>query len=388
MTAPIGVYIHYPFCSARCPYCDFTSTAPKSLPHKAYADAVLTEITLRLAAQDWSNRRVESIYFGGGTPSLWDLKEIARMIEKITRSFPLNSKVEVTMEINPDQLETSTLKQLGSIGVNRISFGTQSFQQRYLHALGRRHDESDSRHAVEKARCAGFTNISVDLMYGIPSQDPKGAEGDALLAAAMEPDHISAYCLTLHSGTAMHRALELGTITLPDEDESLEIEEAVMSALEAAGFNRYEISSFAREGKEGVHNRGYWTGRECLSLGAGAHGFRLNYETSEMSGLRYSNVPNVDQYLESTGRNEDPTERIEQLGARELLLERMFLGLRLERGVDLGELKAWSGIDPAIVYAGALERMEREGLIARHGWVVQPTKLGLRFNDTLSALLC
>ncbi len=382
---PVGVYVHFPFCLSRCPYCDFTSSAPSTLPHAAYASAVLEELDRRLATEDWSCRELSSIYFGGGTPSLWSSREIERVIEKIVLLLPAGPDVEITVEANPEPRASRGLAELRLASVNRISFGIQSFQKAFLETLGRRHDEMDSLRAVERARKTGFENVSVDLMYGIPDQSVRAAMKDARLAADTGADHVSAYALTLHPGVPMEREAFAGRLRLPSEDLSVEMEDAVMAVLQGAGFRRYEISNLARAGKKAVHNTGYWTGREYLGLGAGAHGFHLPGKDGRMGGRRHENSPSPDRYLDLVLGGMDPTEKSESLEPAALLRERLFLGMRLLDGVDLAELAAWSGIEVEKEYAQALESLEKRGLVERIGTKVRPTSLGLRFNDTIAA---
>ncbi len=401
MTKPLGVYVHFPFCKRRCPYCDFATTAGSPPPHREYARAVLADLEGQVAAGMWEGREVRSIYFGGGTPSLWEPGEIARVMSGIVNLLPVRSNAEVTLEANPEPGELGNLSLLLEAGVNRLSLGIQSFQQKYLDALGRRHEEEHCFTAIEKARSAGFDNISIDLIHGCPGQSSDGAKIDAELAADCNVDHVSAYCLTIEEGVPMELAARSGEVELPGEDAAAEIEEAVIDALALNGFIRYEVSSFAKEGRLSEHNLGYWSCREFVGVGAGAHGFRLNGKAARDGGTRYRNLPDPALYLaESAGPAAAGSPkwgwpwdegrsvwRSEHLEAENLLRQALWLGLGTAGGVDLARLAEWSGIDPRLSYEPTLARLEGQGLIVRSNDKVRPTRLGFRFNDSLVASL-
>jgi oxygen-independent coproporphyrinogen-3 oxidase len=274
-----GLYVHFPYCLRRCPYCDFTIAIARSVPGTRYADAVLAELRLRLAQHPaWSGQPLDSIYFGGGTPSLWDAQEVGRVLQGIAAAVPVAPDAEVSLEANPEVADTARLSGYRAAGVNRLSLGIQSFDPGVLTTLGRSHSPADAEAALRAARTVGFANVSIDLIHGVPGQPVAGAVEDARRAVALGPEHVSSYVLTVdrdHLGaeTVFSRRLRQGRLALPDESEVVEMVDAVGEVLASAGLERYEISSHAVPGRHSRHNALYWTGGESLALGAGAVGF-------------------------------------------------------------------------------------------------------------------
>lgn len=369
----LGVYVHFPYCVKKCPYCDFATQVVDEIPHEAYADRVIEELGQR--RPNGAGRKLTSVYFGGGTPSLWAPPAFTRVLEAILEAFEHDTP-EITVEANPGLSESSTLSALREAGANRVSFGTQSFHQESLDALGRWHQEEDSFSAVERARAAGFDRVSLDLIYAVPGQTPKRARDDIRALVSTAPDHVSAYCLTLDAKVPMAVDVAAGRVRLPPENDAVQIEDAVLEELAAAGFARYEISNHGRHDDVALHNNLYWTGGEYLALGASASGFLRTGPT----GVRYTNVANAQRYL-SAG---DPTNRREELDAQTLLVERMFCGLRLVAGVDLEEVSAWSGLDAQARHGAVLDELVDEDLVVRHGSRVRPTARGLRFHNEVA----
>ncbi|RMG19370.1 MAG: radical SAM family heme chaperone HemW, partial [Deltaproteobacteria bacterium] len=310
-----GVYVHFPWCLARCPYCDFATAVWDEIPHARYAKGVIAELERRLGTQDLSGRTFVSVYFGGGTPSLWEPRWLARVLDAIAARLPLEATAEITLEANPGQVVEGRLADLRAAGINRVSFGTQSFSDAGLAALGRWHRATDSARAPEVARAAGIENVSVDLIYAFPGQTPEAATEDARRAAATGASHVSTYCLTLEARVPMAREVAAGRVRLPDEEAALAIEAALFSELAAAGFERYEISNHAREGRRAIHNSLYWSGGEYLGLGASASGFLREGAV----GRRWRNHPSAAQYLERVERGLDPAAEVERLEAETLL---------------------------------------------------------------------
>ena len=380
---PTGVYVHFPFCLARCPYCDFATAVWDEIPHGAYARAVRSEIAWQVGAHDLEGRTIVSVYFGGGTPSLWEPRALASVLETLAARLSLASDAEITLEANPGQALEGRLADFAAAGINRISFGTQSFLDAGLEALGRWHRAADSRRATALARKAGIENVSVDLIYAYPGQTPAAAREEGRLATEASPDHVSAYCLTLEARVPMAREVAAGRIRLPTEETSVAIEDALLEVLEAAGYARYEISNYARAGRRARHNSLYWTGGEYLGLGASASGF---LRTSD-GGMRWRNHPSTERYLALAGRGEDPTSERERLSSETLLRERLFLGLRMLDGVDLAEVAADTGCAPPAELEQALRHLESMGLIVRRGTRLAPTAQGLRFNDEIARRL-
>ena len=248
---PFGVYIHYPYCLSKCPYCDFASRAETVIPQERYTDAVLRE--LRVRAREFPDREPISIYFGGGTPSLWDPPLFARVLAEVRSLWPVRADAEITLEANPGTTDEARFSAFREAGANRISIGVQSFAPRQLVSLGRKHSPEDAVRAYETARKAGFTNISLDLIHGAEAQTTELAGRDAAAAVDLGPEHISCYALTLvglAEEVPMARAVRRGELTLPDDEASADMGEAVRAELSRGGYARYEISNYARPGYE------------------------------------------------------------------------------------------------------------------------------------------
>ncbi|HZA12861.1 MAG TPA: radical SAM family heme chaperone HemW, partial [Myxococcaceae bacterium] len=307
--ARLGVYVHFPYCLSKCPYCDFASIAAKQVPEERYANAVLEELRRRLAAfPSLEGREVHSVYLGGGTPSLWQPSYVARVLRGIAGALSVARGAEVTLEANPGASDASRFSGYREAGVNRLSIGVQSFQPDTLRFLGRAHDGAQAEAALRAARDAGFSNVSLDLIYGVPGQGRSQAESDAARAAALGPEHLSAYALTLDQESLaeevpLARQLARGEVTLPPDEEVVAMQRAVRDVFRARGLERYEISNYAREGYHSRHNALYWTGGEYLALGTGATGF-LREGANGGSGLRYSNLRSAEKWFAAIDRGE------------------------------------------------------------------------------------
>ncbi|MHB8873025.1 MAG: radical SAM family heme chaperone HemW [Myxococcaceae bacterium] len=333
--ARFGLYIHFPYCLSKCPYCDFASVAVERAPGERYALAVLRELELR--APSFSGAELHSGFLGGGTPSLWEPSEVARVLLAVGRRFPFARGAEVTLEANPGAADAARFTGYRAAGVNRLSMGVQSFEASTLHALGRGHDGETAERAYSKARGAGFENVSLDFIYGVQGQTLRQVRRDAERAAEMGPEHLSAYALTLDKEllaeeVPLARAVARGEVKLPSDGEVLEMAHAVREVYAGAGYARYEISNYARAGYHSRHNALYWTGGEYLALGAGATGF---FRKGDGRGVRYSNPRSPERYLQALEAGRLPEGTTEALGPKELFAERVAMGLRLTGGVDL-----------------------------------------------------
>lgn len=384
--ARLGLYVHFPYCLRRCPYCDFTIAIARSIPGARYADAVLGELQLRLAQRPaWTERPLDSIYLGGGTPSLWDPAEVRRVLQGIARTLPLAADAEISLEANPEVADTARLAGYRAAGVNRLSLGIQSFEPGVLATLGRSHSPSDAEDAFRAARAAGFGNVSVDLIHGVPGQSFAGAVEDARRATALRPEHVSSYVLTVerdHLGaeTVFSRRLRQGRLALPDDAAVVEMVDAVGEVLAAAGLERYEISSHAVPGRHSRHNALYWTGGESLALGAGAVGFQRD----GAGGLRTTNLRSTPRWLEAVEAGRLPDEEREPLGPEALYEERLLLGLRLRSGVDLRRLWVEHGAVPRTT---AVEALVRDGFLEPVGPRFRLTGRGAHLHQEISARL-
>lgn len=359
----IGVYVHFPYCLQKCPYCDFTSfaTPREEVPHEAYADAVLRELHERAASPGFAGGTVRSIFFGGGTPSLWRAAALGRVVEAVRRALPVAEDVEVTAECNPSSLDADVARGLADAGVNRLSVGVQSLRTVHLTLLGRLHDGPEALRALRDARAVPGLRVSADLIYGMPDHGVRelGEDLDAVLETGVE--HVSAYALTIEPNTKFGDLARRGARLTVAEDRFAELFEAVRERLGAAGFTHYEISNHARPGAEARHNLVYWRGQPYLGLGVGAFGFHR----TPAGGLRTRNTLDPRAYLADPTPASPPW--AEPLGPKELVNEALLLGLRLAEGVDLGAVGARLGVDAVGPRARTIDALEGQGLLVRQG---------------------
>jgi oxygen-independent coproporphyrinogen-3 oxidase len=323
-----GVYVHFPWCLAKCPYCDFVSYAQKrdAIDHRAYADAVLRELDVRTPSVD--GRHIESVFFGGGTPSLWDPAQLGRVLDGVKARLGCPAELEVTVECNPTSLDEERARALVDVGVNRVSIGVQSLDDARLKYLGRLHDASGARRAVGDAVRAGVPRVSADLIFGLPDESPEDATREATELADMGLQHMSCYQLTIEPGTRFGELAKRGRLPLADDGAVAESFLAIDAALAARGLRHYEISNYARPGQEARHNLGYWRGDEYLGLGCAAYGFVLEEEGAR-AGYRYRNDPSPERYMAGAKDTREP------IDAAARARERIMLGLRVTEGVDL-----------------------------------------------------
>lgn len=334
MNAPdgrLGVYVHFPYCTRRCPYCDFNVTV-RPVEHTRYRDAVLAELAVR-AGVFAGRAPAQSVYFGGGTPGLWAPDCIGAVVEGVRGHLGLAQAAEITVECNPEDVTRDHLAGLRAAGVTRISLGTQSFDDTLLRRLGRQHDAATNRCAVEAVHAVGFPDLSLDLIIGGFDQTVEAAVADVAAAAALAPTHLSAYQLTIESGTPFGARAARGECLTAEDDALADVFEAVRDAAGSLGYFPYEISNFARPGHEAVHNSLYWTFAEYVALGAGAHGFR---KLEGGRGLRWENAKPLGRYLQGALAGE-PAETADVIDADTLLEERLFTGLRLEVGLTIDD---------------------------------------------------
>lgn len=380
----IGIYLHIPFCLHKCGYCDFNSYALDTLLEKghvagdwaaSYAEALIREIEGRSSRLTQNQRRVSSIFLGGGTPSLFPPDETARILDAIHGHFQILEDAEITLEANPGASEVERFSALREAGINRLSIGVQSFDDDALRRLDRIHSSDDAKTAFEAARKSGFSNLSIDLMFGIPFQTFEQAQDDIETAIALGPEHLSAYELTIEPGThfgTLHKRGELAG--LPDEDTALAMWEMRDRLLSEAGYQRYEISNFARPGFQCRHNLNYWNRGEYLGLGAGAH--------SLIGGQRFWNRARPDDYVTHAA---DPISGKEDIDIKKALGESLMLGLRLSEGVSLGEISRLCGADPKEVYGSQISSLEKNELVIQKNGMIRLTSRGtLLANQILS----
>jgi oxygen-independent coproporphyrinogen-3 oxidase len=382
--ASLGVYVHFPWCLAKCPYCDFFSLAEErpNIPHVEYADAVVRELERRAA--ELPELELGSVFFGGGTPSLWEPRELARVLAAIRGTFR-GGAVEVTAECNPSSFDAARAAALREAGVTRVSLGVQGLDAKRLEFLGRLHDPEGGLAALRAALAAGFERVSADLIFGVAGESPEEARNEALELAELGPTHLSAYSLTIEPGTRFGALAKAGKLPLLEDDLAARSFEAVSEALGRAGYEHYEISNYARAGHYAAHNLAVWRGGSYLGLGTGAWG------TVRLGGqrLRYRNAPAPERYLRASSSAElwntsELVSDVERIAPETALSERLMLGLRLAEGVDLRALEADTGASVLTPErTRTLERLERRGRIARHGDRISIPKSAWLFADAV-----
>lgn len=377
-----GIYVHVPFCARQCPYCDFAVDVRRSIPHQEYADALLREFDSRQGSLE--GRHVRTIYFGGGTPSLWAPDELARVLARL-REHAGEDLAEVCMEANPVDITRESLDAWTAAGVTRLSIGCQSFQPRVLKILNRIHSREEALEAVELALEHGPEVVSLDLIFGNPEQTMEEWQRDLDIVEGMPRlRHVSAYNLTIEPGTAFQRRMDRGRLTVPDSDRCFEMLDALIERCEKMGFERYEVSNFAKPGFRSRHNTLYWTGAEYLGLGVGAHSLHID---EQVGVYRRANPRQTSAYLA------DPAspDWTEQLSAREHFVERLFLGIRTREGLDFAEVRhQFTDLigAPALQEAHVLLReLCEQGFMECDGDCFIPTHRGLNVADSLAERL-
>ena len=373
---PLSLYIHIPWCVRKCPYCDFNSHELRSeLPERDYIAALIADLDMALPSI-WG-RTVYTVFFGGGTPSVFRPESIAQIIAAVRARLRLLPDAEITLEANPGTVDAARFAGFREAGINRLSIGIQSFDARHLRALGRIHDDRGAREAVEAAR-QSFENFNLDLMYGLPGQSLDEALSDIDTALSYAPTHISAYHLTIEPNTLFHRAPP----ALPDDDACAEMQEAIEARLAAAGFDNYETSAFARPGRRCQHNLNYWLFGDYLGIGAGAHG-KLSFSDRV---LRQARCKHPRQYLDAAGTAASLQDDHE-VAVADLPFEFMMNALRLTEGFPLAMFEERTGLSTNLILR-ALDRAERDGLIERDHLSVRPSVRGRRFlNELLQRFL-
>ncbi|MBI1965944.1 MAG: oxygen-independent coproporphyrinogen III oxidase-like protein [Betaproteobacteria bacterium] len=373
---PLALYIHIPWCARKCPYCDFNShEARGAVPEARYVAALLADLEQALPAV-WG-RRVYSVFFGGGTPSLFSARTIDAVLAAVRARLPLAPDAEITLEANPGTVEAGKFREFRAAGVNRLSVGIQSFEPRHLKTLGRIHDGREARSAIEVAR-ASFENFNLDLMYGLPGQTPDEARADIEAALGYDPPHLSCYHLTIEPNTYFHRHPP----ALPDDDAAAAMQEGNEAELAARGYEHYETSAWARPGRRCAHNLNYWTFGDYLGIGAGAHS-KLSFPDRIVRQMR---VKRPERYLEAAERA-TPVQEEHAVAAGEIGCEFMMNALRLNQGFPAGLFEERTGLPLTTVLRG-LDEAERRGLIERDHARLAPTPLGQRYlNDLIQIFL-
>lgn len=376
---PLGLYIHIPWCVRKCCYCDFNSHAlSEPLPEQAYVDALLADLEQDLP-RVWG-RRIHSIFFGGGTPSLFSVEALAQLLSGLRARLPLRPDLEITLEANPGAIERSKFAEFRDIGINRLSIGVQSFNDEHLQRLGRIHNGHDAYKAAEIAHAVGLENFNLDFMFGLPKQTLEQATTDIAKALTLQPAHLSYYQLTIEPNTAFHHAPP----TLPDDETSDLIQQRTHSLLAEKGYQHYEVSAYARPNQRCQHNLNYWEFGDYLGIGAGAHGKLTDPATGHIHRLWKLKHPR--DYLKHagtpTGIGGDEVIRVDALP-----FEFLMNALRLVEGVPTALFSQRTGL-PLAALEPAFSRLRQRDLVEAYPERLQASALGLRFlNDLLQEFL-
>jgi len=374
---PLGLYIHLPWCERKCPYCDFNSyAADGEIPQRAYVDALLNDLEQDLPLV-WG-RSIDSIFIGGGTPSLFSAAEIDRLLSGLRALLNFAPAIEVTLESNPGSAESDNYSGYRAAGINRLSIGVQSFDDEKLAILGRVHDAAAARAAFAAARAAGFDNVNLDLMFALPEQSLLQACTDLEQAIQLEPEHISHYQLTLEPNTLFHKK---PPANLADEDLTAEQQAACHALLANHGYRQYEVSAWCRDGRESQHNLNYWHFGDYLGIGAGAHS-KITL-AGENRVLRRQRQRQPRAYLAEAGRNSIVSEK--QLDAADLCFEFMLNALRLKQGFATSLFHENTGLTLNYLLP-TLETARNKGLLEFDGTKIRPTELGFNYLNDLQAL--
>jgi oxygen-independent coproporphyrinogen-3 oxidase len=377
MEKSLALYVHMPWCVRKCPYCDFNSHQLKSgQPDTSYIDALIRDFDIE--APRLRDRRIDSVFFGGGTPSLFLPEEFARLIRALKERAAFADDAEITMEANPGTIERGRFSGYAGAGINRVSLGAQSFDARALQALGRIHSADETHRAVEEIKAAGLKNFNLDLMYALPGQTPEEALNDVRIACALEPTHISYYQLTLEPGTVFHSRPP----ALPDEEAAWQIQLAGQKMLAQTGYAQYEVSAYAKESARCRHNLNYWLFGDYVGIGAGAHG-KLSFELPQKI-LRTVKPKQPREYQERMQRATLSMGDAAYIRCEDLPFEFMLNALRLNDGFGSADYEARTGLGLSFLEE-KLVRAQGRGLLEPklNGW--RPTELGRRFLNDLQA---
>jgi oxygen-independent coproporphyrinogen-3 oxidase len=368
----LGLYVHVPFCSAICNYCNFNRGLFDAGLKEQYVAALLREI-----ASQADGAPADTIYFGGGTPSLLEPGEVETIVGACRRAFSISVGAEITLEANPETITPERLDGFRSAGVNRLSFGVQSFRDEELQRLTRLHSAARAAEAFGMARRAGFDNISLDLMMWLPQQTiPQWLESvDALIG--LGPDHASLYILELYPNAPLREAMARGKWSLAPDDDAADMYLEAMARLDAAGYEPYEISNVARTGRESRHNLKYWTDGEWLGFGCGAHSTRR--------GVRWKNLSSTADYIAAVASGGPLVVERRGLSAREALEEALLTGLRLARGIDVNTVKARYGVDVWDIYRRQLEQFREAGVLIYDGRLLRLSRAGMLLANEIMA---
>jgi putative oxygen-independent coproporphyrinogen III oxidase len=381
MREPFSLYIHIPYCISKCPYCDFNSHVVQEIPEPGYTDALLHELEHYGNLDEWRGRTMQSIFFGGGTPSTFHPESIGKLLAWVAATFPIDADCEITLEANPGTVDSDKFFGYRDAGVNRISIGVQSFQPRILKFLGRVHSADEARKALEIVREAGFDNFSFDLIYANPGQSLAELEADLDEALEIHPPHLSAYNLTFEEGTPFHHEYRCGRMSSLSEDEEVAMVELIEAKLLRADLRRYEVSNYAQPGRHSLHNVNYWRYGDYLGLGAGAHSYQRT-SAKESSGRRWSNEKNPGRYITQVNQANHAIVEREQIELDKATGEYMFLGLRMTEGISIEAFRTRFDKTPREIFPQIANWIEGELLEETQG-ALRFTRKGLLVANSI-----
>lgn len=368
----LGIYIHIPFCKQKCFYCDFCSFANKNEMQGKYVETVINEIKNITHKEKYT---VTTIYLGGGTPSILNPNYIKNILQEIKSSFEILDDAEITIEINPGTVNEEKLKRYKEYGINRLSIGLQSANDKILKNIGRIHDYKQFEETFFYARKCGFKNINVDLMIGLPAQAIEDVKQTLEKIIQKNPEHISVYSLIIEEGTIIEKLINENKLQLPDEETERIMYWTVVNKLKENGYNQYEISNFSKKTYESKHNTNCWKQKQYIGLGTSAHSY--------LNKKRYSNTNNIEEYIKNIQEN-NISKNItihEEQTEESTMNEYMLLGLRMIQGININEFKQKFKIDPTIKYKEILEKLQKENLIQITETSIKLTKQGIDFGN-------
>lgn len=368
----LGIYIHIPFCKQKCFYCDFCSFANKNEMQEKYVEAVINEIKNITHKEKYT---VTTIYFGGGTPSILNPEYIKNILQEIESSFKILDDAEITIEINPGTVNEEKLKKYKEYGINRLSIGLQSANDKILKKIGRIHDYKQFEETFFYARKCGFKNINVDLMIGLPTQTIEDVKQTLEKIIQKNPEHISVYSLIIEEGTIIEKLINENKLQLPGEETERIMYWTVVNELKENGYNQYEISNFSKKTYESKHNTNCWKQKQYIGLGTSAHSY--------LNKKRYSNTNNIEEYIKNIQENNiSKNITIHEAQTEESTInEYMLLGLRMIQGININEFKQKFKTDPTIKYKEILEKLQKENLIQITKTSIKLTKQGIDFGN-------
>ena len=368
-TKPTSAYIHIPFCTQICYYCDFSKVFIKNQPVDSYLEHLIEEY------HSYNIKKLRTLYIGGGTPTALSAPQLAFLLEKLTDKLDLSYLEELTIEANPGDLDEEKIAVLKDSPVNRVSLGVQTFNDRMLKQIGRSHSEKDIYENIANLKKAGFDNISIDLIYALPKQTMEDVKTNVAKAIALDIPHMSLYSLILENHTVFMNRMRRGKLPLPKEDLEAEMFEYIIAELEKAGFEHYEISNFSKPGFESRHNLMYWDNAEYYGIGAGASGY--------VYGVRYKNHGPIRHYLQAVEAGNSRVQE-EVLTLKEKMEEEMFLGLRKKSGVSRKRFEEKFGVFFEDQYGAVVSELTEQGLLVPDRDIVRMTKQGLFLGDTVA----